>query len=424
MLRRIALYLIVLAGFWITGVKVAYPQPVEDRGLWVVRNTLTSPTAIDDLIYWAVNANFNSLFVQVCGRGDAYYRSELLPPAEPFLDNPPSYDPFAYLVQQAHRYGLEVHAWINVFYIWSAANPPRSARHIYYRHPDWIMTDQDGRSMRDYTHTERRQKGVEGIFISPGIPQVRNHLREIVNEILEQYPVDGIHLDYVRYPGASYSFDFVTRHRFERKAKVDPYALLNNQLTFPSTEEFLAKVNEWNQWRADQITRLVRALHYDISRKRPQVKLSAAVIADVERAYYRFGQKWADWLAEGILDFAVPMAYTTNMADFETYVRDAVALAGDRPVYVGIGVWNKPFEDALLQIQKCRAEGVQGVVLFSHNALTQRPEWYLALRQGAFRERTLRPEMPWKGVPEIAIENEMEWKIPPLQWLIPNLVLD
>src|SRR5262249_32094640 len=86
----------------------------EMRGLWVVRTALMSPASVDRVVDEAQRAGFNALFVQVRGRGDAFYRSDLVPRSELLAPQPAGFDPFARLVERARERGLKVHAWLNV----------------------------------------------------------------------------------------------------------------------------------------------------------------------------------------------------------------------------------------------------------------------------------------------------------------------
>ena len=110
----------------------------EVRALWVVRTTLTSPSAIATMVAAAQHGGFNTLLVQVRGRGDAYYQRGTEPrPAA--LAAQPDFDPLATVIAKAHEAGLKVHAWINVNLIASAAELPAARDHVVYRHPEWLM---------------------------------------------------------------------------------------------------------------------------------------------------------------------------------------------------------------------------------------------------------------------------------------------
>ena len=155
----------------------------EVRALWVVRTSLSSPGAIDTMIKAASAGGFNTLLVQVRGRGDAYYAGGLEPrPAA--LAGEPTFDPLATAIARAHEAGLQVHAWINVNLV-SAANELPSARdHIVYRHPEWLMIPRalaedlagvDARSPeylgRLSRHVRSRATEIEGLYLSPITPE-------------------------------------------------------------------------------------------------------------------------------------------------------------------------------------------------------------------------------------------------------------
>src|SRR5512144_741243 len=98
----------------------ALAQPVagattpELRGLWVVRTALVSPEAVDRVVDDAAEAGFNALFVQVRGRGDAFYESAIVPRSVLLEHQPRAFDPFARLLERARQRQLQVHAWVNV----------------------------------------------------------------------------------------------------------------------------------------------------------------------------------------------------------------------------------------------------------------------------------------------------------------------
>ena len=85
--------------------------------LWVVRDALQSRKSIDDLINFASEKNINDLFVQVRGRGDALYKSQMIPRSQLLPSN--EFDPLSYLLHNIKGKGIKVHAWVNVYLIWS-----------------------------------------------------------------------------------------------------------------------------------------------------------------------------------------------------------------------------------------------------------------------------------------------------------------
>ncbi|HKU73133.1 MAG TPA: family 10 glycosylhydrolase, partial [Pyrinomonadaceae bacterium] len=110
----------------------------EVRALWVVRTTLTSPEKIHQLVNAAADNSFNTLIVQIRGRGDAYYKSKVEPRASELKDQPPSFDPLALTLAEAHKRGLKVHAWINTNLLANLDALPSDPAHVYNKHPEWL----------------------------------------------------------------------------------------------------------------------------------------------------------------------------------------------------------------------------------------------------------------------------------------------
>src|SRR5688500_16527126 len=134
------LALLALAGPPAAGVAPAPPAvpAAEMRGLWVVRTALVSPETVDAVVDQAKDAGFNALFVQVRGRGDAFYRSRIVPRSLLLERQPAAFDPLARLSRRARRRGLQVHAWLNVL-LAAGFVGPLPAGHVATVRPEWLM---------------------------------------------------------------------------------------------------------------------------------------------------------------------------------------------------------------------------------------------------------------------------------------------
>jgi len=365
-----------------------------------VRHALTTPGRVDRIVDLATQVNANTLLVQVRGRGDAYYNSDLAPRASDLEATPPDFDPLSRLCTRAHAEGLEVHAWVNVFLVWSAPTPPRSALHVVNVHPDWISVRADGRRMVEMLPEEFEREKMEGMYLAPGIPEVRRHLRDIVREIVTRYPVDGIHLDYVRYPEPTVGYDADTRTAFAREFGVDPMVLEQRDslaLSVLGGEDRLADLRaRWIQWRREQVTNLVRDIRRDLDQMGRNLKLTAAVIADQDAAQNRYLQEWPRWLEEGLLDAAIPMAYSPSTPIVERQIADAVALPTERQIWAGIGIYKQSARRAAEKIRLARKLGVDGIALFSYDTLLGRSSYARGIRNWAWREKTEPTRMPWR----------------------------
>src|SRR5690349_227215 len=137
---RVRAFIVTLAfGLLLLTTAVPARQDDEVRALWVTRSSLATPEQIARLVRDAREAGFNTLLVQVRGRGDAWFTQGLEPRPEALASSKADFDPLAQTLTQAHAAGLRVHAWINVNLISSAVSLPRDRNHIVHAHPEWLM---------------------------------------------------------------------------------------------------------------------------------------------------------------------------------------------------------------------------------------------------------------------------------------------
>ena len=373
--------------------------PEEMRGVWVVRHVLASPEGISRAVETARRAGLNALFVQVRGRGDAYYRSRLAPAGEGFPDAVPDFDPLDLVVREAHQAGMEVHAWVNVYLTWHpGSRRPTSHRHVLLTHPEWFMRSADGIDMGDpdLVASDLVDRGVEGRYLSPGVPEVRAHLLDVVEEIVSQYDIDGVHLDYVRYPNRHYDYNPIGLAAFVRQYRIDPDLL--GETEAPGSRSLDGKVARlWERWRADQVSMLVGEVHRLIIKVKPHVRLSAAVKPDLDQAYRQYGQDWIRWVNKRMVDFVVPMCYTASADTLSAQILAAQKYLKKGYLYAGIGVYKHPSsQETLAQVSASRRLGLKGVVLFSYDSLIKNPETVDRLREGPFDRAARMPHMWWK----------------------------
>ena len=368
----------------------APPLADEVRAVWVVRQSLSSPAAIREVVAQATAGGFNTLIVQVRGRGDALYRSRLEPRPD-FLAAGTDFDPLQLVLEEARARGIEVHAWVNAYLVWGPVEPPHDARHLVNAHPEWLAVPHAlGRDLyhmdpRDPAYVRRLTEYsaanidlVEGLYTSPSHPGVQDRLAAVWNDLAAGYDLDGIHHDYIRFATSQFDYSRSTLERFQTWVKPriaarryegllsatrsDPYAFAE------------ALPDQWDLFRRDSVTGLVRRVYLEVKARRPELVVSAAVLPEWRAAArWRF-QAWTSWLADGILDVAAPMAYTTDTEEFHGWVDAALAAAGDpERVWAGVGAYVNPVDRTVEQIDRARAIGVSGVVVFSYNKASQSP---------------------------------------------------
>ena len=356
----------------------------EVRGLWVVRSTMTSAQEIREMVDRAASAGFNTLLLQVRGRGDAFYRSRWEPRAET-VEGSPGFDPLALAVEEAHARGMAVHAWVNTHLVWGMGALPRSPDHLVNAHPDWLGVQEElGRELFSvdpseprflaalHSWTEAHAETVEGLYSSPSHPAVKERVYSVWMDLVERYDLDGIHFDYVRFPSTAFDYSRGALSRFrdwvaprlspdrlvelDRASARDPYAFVE------------ALPGPWGEFRRAQITELVERIYHGVKARRPEMIVSAAVFSNQEDAWLHRYQDWTEWLERGILDVAVPMAYTSDPETYRSQIRAARSAAGRRErLWGGVGAYLNGAEGTLEKIDIARSEGAGGVVLFSYD---------------------------------------------------------
>jgi uncharacterized lipoprotein YddW (UPF0748 family) len=338
------------------------------RGMWIVRHDIRSPASIDSIITIAVQYGFSDLFVQIRGRGDAYYNSAYEPRAEE-LDG--DFDPLAYIISRKGNNHFRIHAWINVFYLWSGDSLPKSKEHLLNRMPEWTACPADVSLNGSLV---LRRGDAEGLFSSPLLPQVQNHILKIVDDILSKYDIDGIHLDYIRFPGQEFDFHPWIRHQFQRTYILDPLELKNNK------EDFVRKYgsigyelyyDRWGKFLRDGLSDFVRKLSRKARNRNPHVIISAAVKADLSIAHLNYFQEWDRWLKEGWIDWAIPMNYTADNVTFITRIRDMLNNGLMDKLWMGVSLYNQTENSAMEKIRTVRGLSLTGFVLFSYRQFQQ-----------------------------------------------------
>jgi uncharacterized lipoprotein YddW (UPF0748 family) len=361
------------------------PETGEARGLWVVRTTMETPESVRALVRRARENGFTDLMVQVRGRGDAYYNSNLEPRAEALSRQPTSFDPLAMVISEAHQYGIKVHAWINIFLVADLDALPASRDHSIYKHPEWVMVPRGiGAELYDvppgesayldriieFSRVNRRE--LEGLFVSPAHPGVKDNLFNIWMDIATHYEVDGLHFDYVRYPNPQYDYSRVSIDRFrqemDKKLARDDRRIFAER--FRQDPLFYVKKfpDEYAEFQRDQVTELVERIYRGVKGVKPNAIISAAVFANEEDAERSRFQDWKKWLQMGDLDVVCPMAYTSDTNAFKKQVLNALSLASGKRVWGGIGAHKQTAESAVEKIRVARELGAQGFVLFSYDS--------------------------------------------------------
>jgi uncharacterized lipoprotein YddW (UPF0748 family) len=373
------------------------------RAIWVTRFEYKTADDVTRIIDNCADAGFNAVLFQVRGNGTVFYPSQIEPWAEQLGYQDPGYDPLALALKQAHGRGVELHAWVNVMPAWRGPDEPGIENQLYFTHPEWFWYDQDGKRQPLQHEVGERKRGWYA-SINPCLPEVREYLVSVFQELVADYEVDGLHMDYIRFPN----------ERVVPGEEIPDYPRDERTLALYQEETGLAPDDDneaWNRWRTDQVTKLVADIHAMMRRTRPRAVLSASVESVRERALHHFqdGRRWMD---DGILDVAVLMNYTDSPAEFAERIDPWLANEPDVPVVPGLWFGRHPDTSAEQatqavkeQIQIAR-EKTGNFCIFAYSSLFDSVDQELA-RQNEQRKSTrqIRREILLPFLNELASED-------------------
>jgi len=345
----------------LAGCDRAHPEPrapATCRGLWITRWDYRTADDVDRCLDAAAELGATDVFWQVRGQADALYRSDLEPWSDLLGVGDPGFDPLDHAIARAHRRGLRLHAWVNVYPLWKGLAPPAAATHPLNRHPSWRLHDETGSPQPLNDHY---------VVANPTDPAVQDHIAAVLRDLCARFEIDGLHLDYVRFvsegldtarvwPGDPASFD---RWR-AAGASGDPTTAAGR--------------TAYRAWIRDEITRLVARVAREGRAARPGLAVSAAVIRRPDRARDLYLQDAAAWLAAGHVDRLLPMIYTRDASSFADDLAAWRLAAPPSRLVAGIGVHLQEPADLAPQLAACAGAGGWSIFAFSSVAESVDPE--------------------------------------------------
>ncbi|MBN2621462.1 family 10 glycosylhydrolase [candidate division WOR-3 bacterium] len=350
---------------------VIVPPASFQRGMWVRAVSIASADSIARIIAIAKEMRITDLYVQTVVAGYAYYQSSILPRSQYLAGvSPPEYDPLDSLTKVAHAESLRVHAWVNALLVWSLKNPPDSARHVFYTHPEWFIKDIAGRSMHDYTYEQWLDAGLEGLYLDPACPAVQQHIADICGEIVSEYPVAGIHLDFIRYPGTLWGVQ-----------ETDTACLLTglegyqvrwlNLIRYPQMT-FIQRWLAWHNWKhysnkKQKIDDIVAKTWNVITQSsmHPAIILTTAIFADPGMRLYRFAQDWPAWT---MVAYPLVMSYYEELGPFMNILTYTRSIAPDAVYGIGL-LWENIDAVAFMQSACVEKDQRKGICYFDFTNL-------------------------------------------------------
>lgn len=325
------------------------PRPGEVRGVWDHDGLGWIPGNWKETCRLLAAGGLNTLFVNDLWEGTAHYPSETVTPSATFRLYG---DQLAQCLKAARPLGMKVHLWK---VCWNLEAAP----------PDLVER------LRREGRLQVSAAGATLPWLNPVLGENVEYALSSLREAVRKYPVDGVQLDYIRYPNADACLSPATRAAFEKKVG-------RRVADWPrAVQKGGVFHGEFRRWRADTITAFVRAAREQLLRINPRLQLSAAVYGNYPDCIESLGQDWGAWLKEGLVDFVCPMNYAGDVVGFTTMTERQLRLPGAAGrVLPGLGVTADEIQlgpdQVIEQILAVRRLGAPGFVLFDLSGTLRR----------------------------------------------------
>jgi uncharacterized lipoprotein YddW (UPF0748 family) len=288
----------------------------------------------------------------------AYYPSKVLPE---YGDLAKQGDQIAQCLKACRKYGVECHVWK---VCWNTGH--RVSKEV-------------AEKLRVEQRLQVSDSGDDGqVWLCPSHPVNQQLEIDAMLEVVRNYDVDGVHFDYIRYPGSHYCFCEGCRTRFAEYAghavKKWPEDVRKGGCDY----------EKWLEFRRGNISKVVREVAVQSRKIRGGVKISAAVFRNAASDRDTIGQDWQRWCEEGWLDFVCPMDYIDSTIAFSNVINAQKQSAGKIPLYPGIGLscWKDGSNYAVKlceQIETVRHAGLKGFTVFNYDSNAEQVLPYLKL---------------------------------------------
>lgn len=354
-------------------------RPVESRSIWLDRGTIVATrgaTGMSQLFDKLQAANINIIYFETNNAGFVMYPSTVA------TQNPETlgWDPLGCALAEAKKRGMELHAWFWTFNVGNVKHNPIIGKEADYPGP--VLASHDyAWALASATGSFVPPKQFE-FWLDPSNPDCRKYIKDLILDVVTKYPaIDGIQLDYIRYPfnnkGSEMGFNWLGRQKFERETG----------LSLDRLDDDTRQM--WIHWKANNVTSFVKEMSETLRAAKPGIRISAAVYGMPRRMRMNaIQQEWEVWVANGWVDTLNPMTYVSSpkeLYEAAGYVRESTA---DKALSLpGLSIRQLDTAGLIEQLDTARIIGTLGTTMFAAAHLDEKK--VNVLKVGPYRRPTL-----------------------------------
>jgi len=337
------------------------PQ-VEGRAIWLDRGSIIAtggPEGLKAKIQKLHKAGINIVYFETVNAGFPIYPSKIVK-HNPMVNG---WDPLKVAIEEGHKQGMEVHAWVWCFAVGNKRHNALINQPDDYAGPILTEAGMMSEALRNREGGLSVDSHQHEFWLSPASPKAREFLINLYKEIVTNYDVDGLQLDYIRYPfqtaGNRMGFEAAGREHFAQATGK----------SLDSMDDYTSRV--WTAWKTYQVTSFVQQVSTSLKKIKPELKLSAAVFPmhrDARIAMIQ--QDWETWIDNGWIDTLSPMSYTTDperLQEMFEYVQHSPRK--HMLVYPGVALFRLDGGQLVQQLEAVRQKGGLGTTFFAGSHL-------------------------------------------------------
>lgn len=351
---------------------------VEGRALWLDRGTIVSTKnamEMNKLFDKIAEAGINIVYIETINAGYPIYPSKYIA-QNPLISG---YDPLDAAIKAAHSHDIELHAWTWIFAVGNTRHNSLINQPASYPGPIISNNFYDGALLG--ANGNLLPSNQPEYWLDPANPAVQDFVSKVLEEIVTNYDVDGVQLDYIRYPFQAginqMGYDFVGKELFEKETGLT--------LDCMNAET----MDAWKNWKTQKVTDFVRNISTKLKTINPHLQISAAVYSgDRSKRLSTIQQDWETWVDNGWIDTLSPMSYATNtdkLTDLAGYVQETSQ--NKALIYPGLAIRQLDTAAFLEQLDKVRSLGMVGTTLFAMAHLNE--DKLNILETGPYRNKSL-----------------------------------
>ena len=349
---------------------------IENRAVWY-RSNEKSDIAVRKVIEKVSSLNINCIYLETWydGKFIGYSDNPLIEHQEWHNSN---FDALEAFCRIGHEYNIEIHAWVENFFIGTVESALVNKNNLINKMEDRYLLDKNNNYYNQTVYGKY-------VFLNPYDNYCRDFLLDLYKEILLKYSVDGIHLDYIRFPDLNYGkYDYGYNKDIIRGFQYK----YNTYVDVRSLNESDEMHKEWCKFREDIINSFVEEVHNLVKRVNHNKWISCACYSNVDIAPKTIFQNLSEWVKNGWIDEAFSMSYAENCSYVEKSADSFIKICKDNVFYsIGLKAFDDiPELDVLNQIKTSRNKNTNGISLFALNYIDN---YEHILKKGVFKQKSV-----------------------------------